>query len=306
MVTPSFVFFNGEVVPWLKAVVHISLDGVTKGFSVFDALRLYWVPEQQIHCGFRVEDHIERLLRSSKLLGLPEKYSKDYFIDAISALIEALDKAEDFYLRPTIYLESGGYSANPDTISIGCFIYAYSMRRRSLEENTTSLYLSSWKKFSDDCFPTRVKAGGTYLLGRPARVEAQKKGFDSVLLRDSKGYLCESPGANFFIVKNGKLFTTPLNSGILDGITRDSVITLAAQELATETIETNLTDDDILNCDEAFLCGTLDEIKPVLRLNERALSEVVPLTRRLSELYFEQILDFKNDSQNWYSCFQPN
>lgn len=264
---PEFILLNGTIAPWQDAHVHITSEIALRGMNVFDGLRAYWDSSSQSHYIVEPYHHLERLKRGCEVLRFPFPTTIDEMLSGMKSLIARLSLSEDIYLRATVYLETGGYSAKPTEMSGGWFIVAYPVPSNLGALNPAHALISKWHKYSDSFFPTQVKAGGVYLLGRLARIEAQGAGYTETLLTNIAGRICETPGANIIIVKNGELLSPGIEEGALDGITLMCINRLLTRYLSKQINRVNIEVNDLLNADEAFACGTLDEIRPITRVN---------------------------------------
>jgi branched-chain amino acid aminotransferase len=276
------IWFDGALVPWREARIHVLSHGLHYGTSVFEGERVYGGEV------FRLRAHSERLIRSARLIALPFDWDADTLDAATRAVVEA-NGITDGYVRPVAWrgAEDMGLSA-PDArthLAIAAWswpaVFGADQRERGI-----ALAPSRWRRIPPDAVPVQAKAAGIYLNGAIARREAEAAGADDALLLDARGDLAEATGANLFLVRDGALLT-PIADHVLDGITRRTVIDLA-RGLGLAVEQTRLPPAALETAAEVFLTGTAYEITPVSRIAERRLP-VGPVTRRLLDAFDAEV-----------------
>ncbi|MEM7051788.1 MAG: branched-chain amino acid transaminase [Acidobacteriota bacterium] len=282
----DWIWHNGELVPWEQATVHVMTHGLHYGTSVFEGIRAY-----RSHLGpsiFRLEDHIHRLFASARIYRFEMPYSVAQIEEACRQVVAA-NHLEEAYLRPIAYLGAGGLGLTGQgcdvEVSIAAFEWGAYLGADSHEQGI-EVGFSSWVRPPSHSTPLMAKAGGHYLSSRLISQEARRHGYTEGLALSTAGFVSEGAGENIFVVENGALVTPPLAASVLEGITRDTVIALAA-DLGVAVREDQLTRERVYAADEMFLTGTAAEIVPVGRVDGLALGDgrPGPLTRDLQQRF---------------------
>ena len=259
----NYVYFRDKLTPQDDANVSVSSSLAQYGLNVFEGIRAYAnTLEDQLFI-FRLKDHVERLLRSAKLLRfeVPESFSVESIMTCVRDLIIANELKDDSYIRVTLFVDndSGWSSSSPVSLIINC-----SPKGRSFTDITgLSCNVSSWKRISDTSFPPRIKAGPNYLNSRLALLDAKQGGYDYPIMLNEASNVAEGPGACLFIVRDKCLVTPSVNSSILESITRDTIIDIAKRKFSYDVVERTVDRTELYIADEVFFVGTAIEVKPV-------------------------------------------
>ncbi|MEO7194980.1 MAG: aminotransferase class IV [Pseudonocardiaceae bacterium] len=264
-VDPKLIWWNGAVVPWQDAQVHVTSETALRGLNVFEGIRGYWRPGQCCHAVVSLTAHLERLGDSARLLHIPHDGLIPMMRQGISELLDALSPCGDVYLRPTLYLETGRYSSARDTVSTGAFIACHATDPTS--DHSMTCVVSSYQRIPEAALSTLAKNGAAYTAFRLARLEALRAGADEAILLNARGTVAETAGASVFAVRRGRLVTPPLADGVLDSLTRATVIKLAWAVLSLTVEERSLSRSEIYTADEVFVTGTLDEVRLVASID---------------------------------------
>jgi branched-chain amino acid aminotransferase len=282
----AVVWLNGELVPEQHATVPFLTAGIHYGIGVFEGIRSYATDDGAAI--FRVRDHVDRLLQSARILGFRElPYEADTLIDAIKATISA-NELDACYIRPLVYLADGGWNLTVDggrpRTGIAAWSWKAYLGADALDAGVRA-NVSSFTRHHPNVSMTKAKICGNYANSVLAKTESMRLGFDEAIMLDPDGYVAECTGENLFVVRDGTLHTPPA-AGVLDGITRQSVITLARDEGYT-VLETRLTRDDLYASDEVLVCGTAAEVIGLREIDFRQIGDgrTGPVTRRLQHLY---------------------
>ncbi|MGW3471691.1 aminotransferase class IV [Saccharopolyspora sp. NPDC000995] len=287
------VWWHGEVVPWDQARIPVT---ALRGLTVFDGLRAYWRPEQRRFAVVQVDGHLNRLRSAAELLHVPENGLIDQLDKGMGDLLAATSFREDVYLRLTVYIDSGRSNVYPDALSPGqsldefapmdSFISLHQIGPRF--DEPISCVISSWQRTQDTSFPVLVKTGASYAALRLARVEAKKAGADQAILLNNRGMVAETAEAVIFMVRHGRLYTPPLSDGVLDSLTRETVIQLARRELALTVEECSITRSELYTADEVFICGTWEEIRVVGSIDGiQPRNPEAPISHALRQAYLD-------------------
>ena len=296
---PEHIWHNGSIKPWAEATVHVMAHGLHYGSSVFEGIRSYATPNGQAI--FRLTDHLKRLYASAKIYDMFMPYDVPTLAQACRDVITAngLEKA---YLRPIAYRGLGGFGLSADTptdLAIAAWHMGPYLGPDVLEAGIDAC-VSSWQRFAPNTIPAGAKAGGNYLSGQLVAREARRLGFGEGIALASTGLLSEGAGENLFLVIDGALHTTPISAALLNGITRNSIITLAKAN-GIECVERDIPREYLYLCDELFMCGTAAEITPIRSVDGRQVGagKPGPVTRRVQDLFFGLFDGRTPDTHGW-------
>ena len=256
------IWRDGQLVNWEDATLHVMSHVVHYGSSVFEGMRCYETPSGGGI--FRAKEHLRRLHDSCKIYRMPLSYSVDELVQACVDVVGANDLRE-CYLRPLVIRTGQQMGVLGTSAPVEVFVIAWrwgTYLGSEAVEGGADVRVSSWRRAAPGTFPTMAKAGGNYLNSQLSKMEARQDHYAEGIMLDSFGYVAEGSGENLFAVRDNILYTSPLSSGILQGITRDSVIRIA-QDLGYEVREQVLPREFLYVCDELFFCGTAAEITPI-------------------------------------------
>jgi branched-chain amino acid aminotransferase len=283
------IWFDGRMVDWRDARIHVLTHTLHYGMGVFEGVRAY-----QTSAGtaiFRLADHTRRLFNSARIFQMKMPYTFDTIVQAHKDVVRA-NALESCYLRPIAWIGSEKLGVSPRGNTVHVAVAAWSWGAYLGEEGLSKgirVKTSSYSRHHVNVSLVRAKASGYYINSILANQEVTANGYDEALLLDTEGYVSEGAGENVFIVRNGILYTPDLAS-CLDGITRDSVITLA-RDLGIEVREKRITRDEMYCADEAFFTGTAAEVTPIRELDDRPIGEGRrgPVTEKLQSLFFDVV-----------------
>jgi branched-chain amino acid aminotransferase len=287
------IWRDGQLVNWEDATIHVISHVVHYGSSVFEGVRCYETPTGGAI--YRAHDHMRRLHDSCRI----------YRMELVQGCIDtiAANDLRECYLRPVVIRSGEQMGVNPVGVPVETFIIAWQwgayLGHDSLEHGV-DVCVSSWRRAAPDTFPTMAKAGGNYLNSQLSKVEARQDGYAEGIMLDSQGFVSEGSGENLFAVRDGVLFTTPLSSGILNGITRDSVIRIA-RDKGFEVREQVLPREFLYVCDELFFCGTAAELSPIRSVDRIPVGSgaVGPITRAIQAEYLGIARGRLADRHDW-------
>ena len=300
----DYIWFNGEMVPWANAKVHVMSHVLHYGTSVFEGVRCY-----NTHKGpaiFRHKEHAQRLLNSAKIYRFPVPYSLEEIMEATRQIIKK-NNLESAYIRPLVFIGDVGMGVIPPAgyksdVMIAAFPWGAYLGKDALEQGIDAM-VSSWHRFAPNTIPAAAKAGGNYLSSLLIGSEARANGFQEGIALDVNGQLSEGSGENLFIVKDGILFTPVLSSSALPGITRDAIITLA-RDLGIEVREQTLSRESLYLADEVFMTGTAAEITPVRSVDriKIGIGRCGPITKQIQQTFFGL---FNGETEDKYGWLDP-
>ena len=293
------IWFDGELVPWREAKVHVLTHTLHYGLGVFEGVRAY--PTENGPVIFRMNDHTDRLFRSAHILNLKIPWSKGEINEAQVQVVRE-NKLKEAYLRPMCFYGSEGMGLRADNLKAHCIVAAWEWPNYMTPEardKGIKVRTSSFTRHHVNITMCKAKANGNYINSMLALREALDSGCEEALLLDNEGYVAEGSGENFFLVQKGKLVTPELTS-CLEGITRDTVFALAA-ELNIEVVEKRITRDEVYIADEAFFTGTAAEVLPIRELDGRTIGSGKrgPVTEKLQSMYFDQVFCKRKENPKW-------
>jgi branched-chain amino acid aminotransferase len=284
----SKIWMDGTLVDWDEAKVHVLTHTLHYGSGVFEGIRAY--PTSRGPAVFRLTDHMRRLHDSAKLLHMDLPYSVEELVAATKETIR-VNEVDSCYIRPLAFLGYGEMGLNPLPCTVNVSIAVWPWGTYLGDEGVkhgVRMKISTWRRMDPNINPVAAKGTGIYINSSLAKVEAIHGGYDEAILLNTSGSVAEATGENVFVVKDGVLRTPPLSAGALEGITRDSVMTIA-RDFGYEVREEDLLRTDLYLADEAFLCGTAAEIVPVREVDDREIGEPGEITRKIQETYFAAI-----------------
>lgn len=285
----GLIWLDGEFVPWRDAKVHVLTHTLHYGMGCFEGVRAYNTDDGTAI--FRLHEHTNRLFRSAKILGMKMPYDKETVNEAQKAAVRE-NKLESAYIRPMAFYGSEGMGIRADNLNVHLMVAAWHWGSYLGEENMTRgirIKTSSFTRHHVNVTMCKAKANGNYMNSMMALQEAVSCGYDEALMLDANGFVTEGSGENFFMVRDGVLYTPELTSA-LEGITRDTVIRLA-NDIGVKVVEKRITRDEVYIADEAFFTGTAAEVTPIRELDDRPIGDGTrgPITTQLQSLYFDQV-----------------
>ena len=306
--TPRYIWMEGELRPAAEGVVPYLNAGLHYGFSVFEGIRCY--ATERGPAVFRLEEHVDRLLDSALVVGFRNlPYSKVQIIDAIHQLIAA-NGFSSCYIRPLIYLD-GAMSMVVDAGTPRMLISVWEWKAflgQQAKEHGIRANISSFTRLHPNIMMTKAKVSGNYVGSILAKTESHRLGFDEAIMLDPSGYVAECTGENIFVVRDGVIYTVP-RASILEGITRDSLITIAV-DMGYTVVEEPISRDQLYIADEVFVCGTAAEVIGLREIDFRTIGsgKTGPVTRELQKAFDELTSGRHERSAQWFSpvpAFDP-
>jgi len=294
------IWFNGKFVDWKEANVHVLSHVVHYGSSVFEGIRCYNTKKGPGI--FRLEEHVARLYNSAKIYRMDIPYSQEEFKEAILETVQ-INRLKACYIRPVVfrgYAELGVYPLNcPVESVIAAWAWGKYLGEEALELGV-DVGVSSWRRMAPDTMPNLAKAGSNYMNSQLAKMEALFNGYHEAIMLDYSGMVSEGSGENIFLVKEDTLYTPPVSSSLLNGITRDSIITLAS-DMDLEVSEQQIPREMLYLADEVFLTGTAAEVTPIRSVDQILIGEGVrgEITKKLQDSFFKIIEGESEDQYGW-------
>lgn len=294
-----YIWDSGRLLPWEEATTHILTHALHYGSGVFEGIRAYDTGSGT--AGFRMRDHLRRLHRSAAAYRMDLEWSVDDLLIAAKEVI-GVNGFASCYIRPIVFHEMGALGLDTTHVRVRTAIAAWEWGAYLGDDgvkNGIKARMASWRRFAATSFPN-AKATGTYINSILAKTEAVRAGYQEAVMLNTDGFVSEATGENLFAVSKGVVYTPPLSAGCLDGITRDTVMTLLRDE-GLRVIETDLTKGDLYRADELMLTGTAAEVTPIGEFDDRPVGdgEPGPVTRLAQRLYSEIVHDKLPQYRHW-------
>ncbi len=294
------IWFNGKLIPWDEARVHVLSHVIHYGSSVFEGIRCYEQPVGS--AAFRLEDHIRRLFDSARIYRMEIPWSRDEVVEACVETVRA-NGLSSCYIRPVVYRGFGSMGVNPLPCPVELVIAAWEWGAYLGDEaldNGVDVQVSTWARMAPNTIPAMAKAGANYANAQLVKMEALSNGFAEGVVLDVDGFVCEGSGENIFLVREGKVFTPPLGASILSGITRASVIALL-RDMGLEVAQTKVPREALYLADELFFTGTAAEITPIRSVDRLTVGpgKPGPITKKIQKAYLSVLKGESGDTRGW-------
>lgn len=288
------------MIPWEEATTHVLSHSLHYGSGVFEGIRCYQDPESKKSYVFRLREHMERLHRSCKIALIDLDYTVDELCEATLEVIRK-NKLEACYIRPLVYRGYGTMGVDPTGAPVDVAIAVWPWDAYLGDEalkHGIDVGTSSWRQRSVNALPPAVKSTASYMNSILAKLEAKSHGYAEAVMLNEAGMVCEGTGENIFVVRDGVLSTPPLSDGVLEGITRDTILCLAC-ELEIPSIEESLTRSDLYLADEMFMTGSAAEVTPVANIDGRKIGDPGEITVMLQDHFFKAAFGQLEEFSDW-------
>lgn len=304
----QYALFEGKFVPIEDAKISIMTSAFLYGTAIFEGLRAYWSEKNQEVYIFRLREHYERMMDSSKIMHMQIKYSVDELCKLTVELVQRNQPRGDTYIRPTAYkaaprigpsLENNPTEFCMFTVPFGDYFHG---------ADGLQVQISSWRRVEDNAIPARAKIVGAYANTALAKTDALNAGFDECVVLSENGHVSEGSAMNVFMVKKGRLITTPTTENILEGITRGTIIEMAENELGLKTECRPIDRSELYCADEMFFCGTGAQIAPIRSIDKRPVADgkVGPISAKIRDLYISICRGEVPKYNKWLTpCYNP-
>jgi branched-chain amino acid aminotransferase len=306
MPTP-YAYFQKQFVPLAEAKIGIMTHAFLYGTATFEGIRGNWNEDVGQTYIFRLQDHFRRLHKSCRILKIDLPYSVEELADLTVRLVEMCGYTEDVYIRPIAYKSAEVIGVRMHDLEDDFLVFVYPFGPYLDVEKGIRCMTSSWRRVEDVGIPARAKVNGLYVNSALAKTEAQENGYDEAIMLDMDGHVSEGSGENIFMVADGRLYTPPPTDNILMGITRESVIRLAADELGIESVERGIDRSELYVADECFMTGTAAHVSPVVEVDRRPIGDgrVGPVTAQIQRLYFDVVRGKNSKYARWCTAASP-
>jgi len=304
---PDYAFFHKQFMPLPEAKIGILTHALHYGTACFEGIRGNWDSEQERFCLFRIKDHYKRMLDNCRILRIDVPHSADELCRLTKELLEKSGYQKDVYIRPLAYKSSETVGIRLHNMEDDFFIVVTTFPSYLDTEKGVRCCTSSWRRVDDTMIPPRGKICGIYVNSSLAKTEAWENGFDEAILLTQDGHVSEGSGENIFLILGGELVTPPSSDNILMGITRDTVMKLAKNELGIDTIERRVDRSELYVAEECFFTGTAANVAPILEIDHRPVGtgEIGKVTAQLQKLFAGVILGRNPKYSDWYYLVSP-
>ncbi len=294
-------FFRGQFVPLEQANINIMTHAFNYGTAVFEGVRGNFNAEQDQLFLFRVEDHVKRIRQSAKIMRMGLRFSDQEAFDIIKTVVEKTGFKEDVYVRPMIYMSSEVVGVRMHNLEWDFLVYVTPFGAYLDPDQGARCATSSWRRVDDTEIPARAKVNGLYVNNAMAKSEAQLNGFDEAIMLNQDGHVSEGSGENIVMIRNGKLITPPASDNILEGITLETALELAAKEMGLGVERRSIDRSELYIADEIFMTGTAAHLTPVVEVDRVAVGDGKPgpISKRLQSLYFNSITGREPAYTSW-------
>ena len=294
----EFIWFDGEFKPWNSVTVPITTHAIHYGTSVFEGIRGYSNDENLFV--FKLREHIQRLIQSAEVYSINSRYTVSEICSSIVELLKKNNIRKSCYIRPLLFVGLHGIDLNvtknsPSHLAIIAFPF-----NRYFPETGIKTCISSWRRINENSTPPMAKAGGNYMNSVLATQECKRNGYDESILLDYQGNVSEAPGENIFLVRGNKIYTPPLSDSVLEGITRDTAITLA-RHMGYEVQERSITRTELYIADELFVTGTAAEITPIISVDNHTVGsgQAGEITKKILDHYQKVVISQIPEYREW-------
>ena len=288
MALPNYAFFNGRLMPYSAAKVGVLTHGLNYGTGVFGGIRAYWNQDLQQLFIFRPHDHFRRFLESAQLLRMSFSYTAAELTKALIDLLRQENYKTDAYIRPLAFYSDEIIGVRLHDLTPALAMVALPFGKYVEKDEGSHVTFSSWRRVDDNMVPARGKITGAYINSAFAKTDAQIAGFDEAIILNQDGHICEGSAENIFVLRNGVVLTPPITDNILEGITRQTVMTLLREKLGLQVVERSIDRSEVYLAQEIFFTGTGAQITAVNRVDYRAVGngQMGPVTQKLLEIFF--------------------
>ncbi|MCC5813532.1 MAG: branched-chain amino acid transaminase [Leptospira sp.] len=296
----DLTYFEGKIVPTSEAKLSLQTHALQYGTSVFGGIRGYYNEEQKNLFVFRIRDHFQRLINSTKIMQLQTLRTPDELVDITLDLLKQCNYRQNVYIRPLVYTSALQLSPRFHDVPTQVGIYVIPLNDYLDTTNGLSTCVSSWRRIDDTTIPTMSKVSGGYVNSALAKSEAVQNGFDEAIFLDSRGLVSEGSAENIFLVRGGKIITPSLESSILEGITRRTIFALA-NHLGISYEERSISRSELYIADEIFFSGTGVQVAWVKSVDRRVIGDgkVGSVSKKLQDLYFNVVKGNEKSFMDW-------
>ena len=298
---PKNAFFQGKIVPYSEAKVGVATHALNYGTAVFGGIRAYWNDEDRKLYVFRPMEHYRRFLNSCRILSIDLKHTPETLTDLTLELLRQDAYQQDIYIRPLAYKADEAIGVRLHDLQDELTIFAMPFGQYVKHDIDAHVTISSWRRVDDNTIPARGKISGAYASSALIKTDAARSGFDEALVLTMEGHITEGSAMNVFMLRDGILVTPPITENILEGITRKTIMDLAANELGLKVVERPIDRSEIYICEELFLTGTAAQVTVVVRVDHRPIGTgtMGPVGESLRKLFLDVVRGKNPKYKTW-------
>ena len=306
MPTPT-AFFQGEFIPMENAKIGIMRHAFNYGTAVFEGIRGNWNHSQEQLYLFRPREHIERLRQSAKIMRMQLNYSDDELVKITHELALKNGYTEDVYIRPMVYKSSEAVGVRMHDLEDDFLLFVTPFGAYLDTEIGARCMTSSWRRIDDTMIPARAKVNGLYVNNAMAKTEAQLNGFDEAIMLNVDGHISEGSGENIVMIKGGTIITPPPQDNILEGITLETVLSVAQKDLNLPIVRRSIDRSELYIAEEVLMTGTAAHVTPVTEVDRVPVGsgKPGPISKKLQDTYFQIVTGELADYQDWLDPIYP-
>jgi branched-chain amino acid aminotransferase len=298
---PKYAYFEGQIVPFEKATVSVMNHTFNYGTGAFGGIRGYWNDKEEQLFVFRPPDHFRRFLNSARLLSFKLDYTPEQLVQILLDLLRTEGWRTNVYIRPLAYVKNNLIGVKLHDLDYGVAIFSLPFGSYVPNEEGAHVTFSSWRRVDDNSIPARGKLIGAYVNSALIKTDAQRAGFDEALVLNQDGHVSEGSAENFFMIRDGVVYTPPITANVLEGITRRTVMHLLREEMGLEVVERTIDRTEVYLAEEAFFCGTGVQIAAIIKVDHRPLGngQMGTIVSDLRRLYFDVVAGRVPKYRHW-------
>jgi len=301
MQLPNYAYFKGQIVPYADAKIGVMTHTFNYGTGVFSGVRGYWNEEEEELFIFRPNDHFRRFRNSLKMMVMENDLSEEKLISILIELIQKEGYRQDIYIRPLAYFADEIIGVKLHDLHTEITMFSVPFDKYISNDTGAHVTFSSWRRLDDNMIPARGKITGSYVNTAFIKTDAVRAGYDEAIVLNQNGHLSEGSAENLFMVRDGKLVTPPVSDNILEGITRNTVMHLAKEELGIDVVERSIDRTEVYICDEFFMTGTAAQVTAITKVDHREIGsgKMGPIASQLRELYSDVVRGKIKKYRHW-------
>jgi branched-chain amino acid aminotransferase len=298
---PKYAYFEGKIVPYEQATIHVLNHTFNYGTGAFGGIRGNWNEDEQQLFVFRPLDHFARFLDSIKLLSFELDYTPEGLLDILLELLRTEQWKTNIYIRPLAYIKNELIGVKLHDLDYAITMFSLPFGSYVPNEEGAHVTISSWRRVDDNSIPARAKITGAYINSAFIKTDAVRAGFDEAIVLNQDGHLSEGSSANFFMVRKGIVYTPPVTSNILEGITRRTVMELLREEMGYQVVEREIDRTEVYLADEMFFSGTGVQLTAITKIDHRPIGTgaMGPIVSNLRKLYFDVVTGRVEKYRHW-------
>jgi branched-chain amino acid aminotransferase len=298
---PNYAYFEGEIVPFEKATVSVMNHTLNYGTGAFGGIRGYWNEDEEQLFVFRPIEHFTRFLNSARLLSFELDYTPEKCWQILLELLRTEGWRQNVYVRPLAYVKNSLIGVRLHDLDYGITMFSLPFGQYVDDEEGCAVTISSWRRVDDNSIPARGKITGSYVNSAFIKTDALRGGYAEALVLNQDGHIAEGSAENFFMVRNGIVYTPPVNANILEGITRRTVIQLMQDEMGLEVVERNIDRSEVYLADELLFCGTGVQIAAITSVDRRPIGSgsMGPVVGELRDVFFRVVTGRNPKYRDW-------